>query len=223
MRNYYIYIHIKPDGEIFYVGKGKGDRAYSKYRRSDFWTSTVTKYGYDVFILEKDLNEAEAFKIEINYIKRIGRRDLGLGTLVNMTNGGEGISGLIFSDEHKRKIGDAQKGEKNHNYGKSASNTTRKKMSDSGKGRIVSDETKKKIGAANKIALTGKKLSEEHRQKISDGSTIKRSVIDTSTGIIYSSIMEAAKESNIIYGTLRKYLIGTRKNKTTLKFYNYGN
>lgn len=35
--NFYVYIHVKPhNGEIFYVGKGKGKRAYYKHSRNKF-------------------------------------------------------------------------------------------------------------------------------------------------------------------------------------------
>ena len=40
----------------------------------------------------------------------------------------------ILSEEHKKKISDAQKGNKNHNYGKTAPEETRKRMSDAHKG-----------------------------------------------------------------------------------------
>lgn len=109
--NCYVYIHVKPgNGEIFYVGKGKGNRAYSKHNRSNFWQRTVNKYGLDVFIIENNLTEEEAFELEIKYIKSIGRRDLGTGTLVNMSDGGEGNAGHQFSEETKLKISVAKKG-----------------------------------------------------------------------------------------------------------------
>ena len=97
---YYIYLHIKLDtGEPFYVGKGTGNRANSKMNRSKWWKNTVTKHNYDVIMLEEGLIEEEALIREIYWIKRIGRKDIGLGPLVNMTDGGEGISGFKFSEE----------------------------------------------------------------------------------------------------------------------------
>ncbi len=60
LNNYYIYFHINPlKNEIFYVGKGKGNRAYDKNNRNRFWKNIVKKYGYIVNIIEDNLNEKE--------------------------------------------------------------------------------------------------------------------------------------------------------------------
>jgi hypothetical protein len=170
---YYIYFHINPlKNEIFYVGKGKGNRAYYKKDRSDFWNKISNKYGYIVDIVEEDLNEEEAFEREIFYIKKIGRRDLGLGPLVNQTDGGDGVISLItanrrgckLSEDHKRKIGDANRGRK-------LTDEHKGKLSESHKGKETwikynghSDETKKKLSESHK----GKKLSEETKSKMSE-------------------------------------------------------
>ena len=86
-----------------------------------------------------------------------GRKDLGTGILHNRTDGGEGVSGRIMSQETRRKISEAQKGEKNHFYGKTASEETRKKISEYHKNKYVSEETKRKIGAASKGRTKGTK------------------------------------------------------------------
>lgn len=48
--------------------------------------------------------------------------------------------------------------------------------------------------------------------------SISKKVIDTSTGIVYSSCTNAAKEFNINKGTLNSRLIGKCKNYTTLRY-----
>jgi len=102
---YYIYAHINPlKNEIFYIGKGKKDRAYRNTYRNRFWNFTVKKYGYIVDILEEGLTEQEAFEREIFYITKIGRRDLGTGPLVNLTDGGDGGSNRVLSFEIKEKL-----------------------------------------------------------------------------------------------------------------------
>jgi hypothetical protein len=107
--------------------------------------------------------------------------------LVNETKGGEGMTGWkpsketcrkmseagkgrIFSEEHKRKIGEAHKGNKN-NLGRRHSPETLLKMSAAQKGNTHflghhhSDETKEKISKAHR----GKIRPDEWRLNISKG------------------------------------------------------
>jgi len=91
-----VYIHKKKtNGEVFYVGMGNKYRPYQKCNgsRSDFWYSTVRIYGYTVEIIKEGLTKQEAFDLEIKLIKKYGRRDKGLGTLVNLTDGGDAGGG----------------------------------------------------------------------------------------------------------------------------------
>ena len=168
---FYIYHHInKKTGEVFYVGQGKGDRAYSKKSRSLFWHNIVEKYEYDVVIIEEKLTKEEANEREIYWIEKIGRRDLGLGSLVNLTDGGDSIVGYIFTKEAIERMSQASRGEKNGFYGKKHSEESKNKMSHSKKGKTThmkgkahSEETKEKLRNINK----GKVLSQETKEKIS--------------------------------------------------------
>lgn len=93
---FYTYRHIRPDtGEVFYIGKGYKNRAYDDNNRNKFWKHIVYKNNgsYIIEIITKDLTEEDAILHEIYLIDFYGRRDLGRGTLVNLTNGGEGTSG----------------------------------------------------------------------------------------------------------------------------------
>ena len=95
-----VYQHRRNDtGEIFYIGIGNEDRAHSKHQRSNWWNSVVNKHGYSVEILQTNLTWQEACKEEKRLIKLYGRKDLGLGTLVNMTDGGDGIKGYKHTEE----------------------------------------------------------------------------------------------------------------------------
>ena len=115
MDNFYIYIHIKlNDGKPFYVGKGKTNRAYSKKGRNVYWHRIVNKYGYDTIIIENNLNEEDAFKLEIFWINRIG-----INNLCNMTMGGTGgdtISNHPKKNEITDKISKANIGNLNSNW-----------------------------------------------------------------------------------------------------------
>lgn len=116
---YYIYAHINPiKNEVFYIGKGKGDRLTCKYRRNKFWNNTVTKYGIKHHILAKCESESEAYRIEKSLIKMFGRREDG-GSLVNFAEGGKGgntgvkpFLGKHHTTESKRRIGEARLGKK---------------------------------------------------------------------------------------------------------------
>lgn len=94
--NKVVYIHRKKsDDTIFYVGMGNSYRPYDKHKskRSRYWLSTVNKNGYYVEVLFEGLSAEEAFEIEIYLISKFGRKDKGLGPLVNLSDGGEGVSG----------------------------------------------------------------------------------------------------------------------------------
>jgi group I intron endonuclease len=167
---FYIYAHINPlFNKIFYIGKGSDKRAWDKRGRSEYWNNTVKKYGYIIDILEEGLSEEEAFEKEKWYIKRIGRENL-----VNMTDGGEGASGVIITDETKLKMSESKKGEKNVLFKKNQSEETKKKISISTKLAMSDPELRKKISErqkGNKNGL-GYKHSEEARKKISEATKL---------------------------------------------------
>ena len=97
--NFYVYGHFKPDGNIFYIGKGHGRRAWRRSGRSNFWHRTVQKHGgYQVVLLHEHLSEDEAFLTEKEEIEFWGRRSDG-GFLINLTDGGDGTSGYVYTAE----------------------------------------------------------------------------------------------------------------------------
>ena len=132
---YYVYTHINTTTNVvFYVGKGFGDRCVSTHGRSKYWHRIVNKYGYDIMILEDGLTNIESLEREIYWINRIGRK-INNGSLINMTNGGDG--GDTISNHPNRceiilKISKANKGVNNPNYGgKFVNDSFKKKQSDS--------------------------------------------------------------------------------------------
>ena len=176
---YYVYLHIKEtNGKPFYVGKGTKKRIEDKSNRNKWWHNTVKKYGYDIIILEEGLTSEEACKREIYWIKRIGRKNLNEGPLVNLTDGGDGKKGCKISEEQKIQISIRHTGKVN-------SVETRIKMSKAQKGKFVSEETilKIKLGVAR---------AKDYRDKENQREVASKKVIDTVTGIIYPSINMAA-------------------------------
>jgi hypothetical protein len=107
MDNFYVYMYLRANnsehgaaGTPYYVGKGRGNRAYSKNRKI---TRRPTDPSRIVFVAI-GLTEQEAFQEETRLIKQHGRIDLGTGCLRNRTDGGEGQSGrLVTEEERKRK------------------------------------------------------------------------------------------------------------------------
>lgn len=68
----YVYLHTKPNGEIFYVCKGTGYRAYDKNHRSSYWKRVVNKYGYEVKIFLDNISDEKALSVEMDLIEAIG-------------------------------------------------------------------------------------------------------------------------------------------------------
>jgi len=165
--HYYTYAYLREDKTPYYIGKGTGNRIYSTNRKG----LKPPKDKSRIIYLKQNLTEEEAFRHEIYMIDVFGRKDLGTGILVNMTNGGEGTSGSLRSDETRKRMSDANRGKNHPNYGKTASEETRKRMSDAHKGenhpnygKTASEETRKRMSEASKNP------SEETRRKISEAS-----------------------------------------------------
>ena len=75
--DFYVYVHKKKSsGEVFYVGKGSGKRAWSSFGRNELWKRTANKYGWYVEIVENNLQDWYAFELERDLISFYGRRDI---------------------------------------------------------------------------------------------------------------------------------------------------
>jgi group I intron endonuclease len=124
----------------------------------------------------------------------------------NVTEGGEGVLGVVCSDETKRKISIA-------NSGKSASLETRLKMSASHKFLPPkSAETCKKLSDA----LKGKKHSNEHRIKWAEKRKLYKPTLETiakqvksRTGLKRNSLSQEVKDK--ISASVSKSLIGNTR------------
>ena len=88
-----VYRHRTADtNKVFYVGIGKSSRrAYDFSKsRNQHWTNVYKKHGVVVEIVSDNLSWDLACELEQLLIQEYGRKDLGTGQLVNMTDGGDG-------------------------------------------------------------------------------------------------------------------------------------
>ena len=207
-----VYRHRRIDtNEIFYVGIGKLDnRPYSKANRNKWWKNIVEKADYHVEIIQEDISWEDACDLECLLISLYGRRDLGTGSLVNLTEGGEGVVGQVMSEETKIKMSNSKKGKRPHNFGKKASEESRKKMSLAATGRRNSEESKEKnrVASLNMSDETKRKISETLKAKVKTDEWIKKWKESISKGKLSShssaSIITLDQETGIFYLTLKE-------------------
>lgn len=159
--NFYVYLHRKAtDNSVFYVGKGKERRAWSKSSRNPFWHNIVKKHGYRVDVVFDGLSEDDSLQVEIDTILEM--RYFGC-KLANITNGGDGVSGMFHSDE------------------------TKKRLSEIGMGRKPSASAVEKIVAKN----TGKKRSDAIKAQFKDAQAWRRKPLYCSNGMVFNGIEDA--------------------------------
>jgi NUMOD3 motif len=157
------YAHYTPQGRLFYIGKGSSERrAYYLSGRNKHWHNVVNKYGKpDVQILANWDTEEEALDHERLLISCF--RDLG-HKLCNLTDGGEGVSGLKHSEETRKKMSFSRLGKTGHK----CSEETKQKLREVNLGNKHSEKTKEKLSALNKGLKNslGYKHTEEAKKKI---------------------------------------------------------
>lgn len=204
---FYVYVLYRDIGKTvpFYIGKCHGDRK-NDHERPRTLKMDVNRHKIAIIrqciqtlgivpkkIVVRDVSEAGAFYYEKMLIARFGRRDLGTGILSNMTDGGEGTAGCVYTPEQRAKSSAIRKGIKHGphsaetiaklsalhkgrpkseshrlklrtaNLGKVQSPEARAKNSAANKGRIVSDSARQKLS----LAFKGRTRSADHCRKIS--------------------------------------------------------
>lgn len=108
----YVYIDIKPDGEVFYVGKGNARRVKQE-RRNRHHTFIVNKYKDWKREIVFTGTEEDCLLEETRLIKNYGRIDIGTGTLVNLCDGGKGNANFVRSENELKRLSDRWKSECN--------------------------------------------------------------------------------------------------------------
>jgi len=166
MTQFYTYIYLDPkDNTPIYVGKGKENRVHTHFKGKGKLGNVLRKRKAEGYtpqpIIINMPSEAEALQLEIFWIMYYGRADLSLGTLFNLTNGGDGATGNIPWNKGKTGCQTAwNKGlppEQQPRFG-----TT----------HTSAEETKEKIRQARTKQITNpesvQRAAEKNRQKFSD-------------------------------------------------------
>lgn len=192
MQEYYFYKTTCTINGKFYYGSGQ----FENYLGSGkYLIRAIKKYGKENFVTEKlrfFSSREEAFEFEDRFLRlyKISENT----NSYNLKNAGLGSSGIIhteesrrkrseklkgrkFSEETRKKMSESKKGNK-HWEGKTHSEETKRKISESNKGKTAwnkgrphPEETRKKLSEVQigrTSPMKGKKLSEEHRRKLSE-------------------------------------------------------
>ena len=189
---FYVYVYLDPRKsgtykygnlifkyEPFYIGKGYNDRIYKHVNYAKTLIKNNNKINSPtlnkikkilindkypvIYKLYDNIFETSAFRLEIYLINKIGRSDLKLGPLTNLTYDGEGSSGHKLSTETKMKISKSLTGKISPMRGIQENKKQRIKISIINKGRIRSPATIQKVIESRKWY----KPSEETKQKMS--------------------------------------------------------
>lgn len=186
---FYVYVYLDPrkpgkykygkykfNHEPIYVGKGNRGRDY-EIHKNKLLIRKLNKILLPLSVkLEECLTEKEAFELEIMLITTIGRIDLKTGPLCNFTNGGEGTSGIVMSEETRQKRSACRLGKKRPPRSKEWS----MKISKANKGLVRSDEFKEKISKATKGKKKGP-MPEETKRKIRETKSKKIYMVSEET------------------------------------------
>jgi len=239
MNNTIVYRHRRLDtNQIFYVGIGNDKRPYDINNRSKFWKRIINKTDYRIEILAKNLSWEDACELECLLIKEYGRTNLKTGILCNLTDGGDGCVNLKHTLKSKKQMS------KSHT-GKKLTKESILKRSEKQYKQIIdlnsliiyknidellnifSDLNKRKV----QNQLSGITVNYSNFRYLNDyqnnilikkENKRRRKILDTSTNIIYNSMLEVSDKFKIPLSTLNKYLKNIIKNKTTFIFLDHG-
>jgi hypothetical protein len=214
-----VYFHRNPiTKEVFYVGCGLPKRPYSRSDRNEEWKEYVKEQGVEIEIYKSGLNKQEANYLEAYFISLFGRKGIDAnGLLLNKSLYGESHiggkhgeatkqllrsyrKGVPVSDSHREKLINYYKTNPGTMLGKTMSEASRQRMSVARKKRITKDETRRKMS--------------ENRLGGKNPNAIR--IIDSISGIEYSTLKEAAKAVGVSLSYLSMMINNKIINKTSL-------
>jgi len=180
MKRFYVYAYFDPRvhehynicGQDFnykpiYIGKGQGTRVL-KHIKSNKKSKLVNlnKHLIEVGlvphyqILEYFEDEVDANNREMELISEIGREDLNQGPLFNLTNGGEGKSGIIWSKEAREAVSIHRK--------KYFSSLSKKQLKEHGQRSLKNRDPENVKEGVRKGAISKSLWPASHRQDVEE-------------------------------------------------------
>jgi hypothetical protein len=168
--NYYVYAYLREDDTPYYIGKGKGKRAWDK-NHSLKLPSNKNK----IIIIKDELTSTDALNLEKALISEYGRKDIGTGILRNQTDGGDGITNP--SERWRKQARDRMIGDKNPSRQPGASERI-------SKSQLVPEvvENKRKKMSGEFAPHYGKFGSEHPRFNLKDSDETRKLKSQSSTG-----------------------------------------
>lgn len=211
-RKYCVYRHTFPNGKVYigYTGQKPTDRwcGGTGYKHQQLVYRAIVRYGWDNIqheVLADSLTYEQAVAMEIELIKAYDSTNPDFG--YNTTAGGDGrldcggkkhpMYGKHHTEETRRKMSESLKGRVAPNKGKSPSEETREKLRQANLGKKYQrpSEWREKIAESNR----GLKRSEETKRRVAAAKSkpVAQFTVNGDFVRIWPSAVEACRHTGI--------------------------